>query len=129
MEDAYDEPGDSRVRRSTRAGVEGAGRGKAGIEASFNDIFRIFADWTIRVDDLLIDHDDGDRAAYVFTHMATHVGETLGFPPSGRPVTIPGVCLFRFDGDRIAAEQLKAFYIKVFELFGAAADRGSRARR
>ena len=53
----------------------------------------------------MIDHDDGDRAAYVFTHMATHVGETFGFPPSGRRVTIRGVCLFRFEGDRIAAEQ------------------------
>jgi steroid delta-isomerase-like uncharacterized protein len=80
-------------------------RGKAGIEASFRDIFRIFADQTIRSDDLLVDHERGDRAAYVATYTATHVGEVLGFPPSGRRVTIRGVFLFRFEDHRIIAEQ------------------------
>ena len=59
--------------------------GKAEIEASFKDLFRIFGELEMRVDDVVIDHDAGDRAALVCTTIVTHLGDVLGFRGTGRP--------------------------------------------
>lgn len=80
-------------------------RGRAGVETSYRDLFRAFADLTIEIDNLLIDHEGGDRAAYVFTHTCKHVGDILGYPASGRRVKIQGVCLFRLMDGKIVSER------------------------
>src|SRR5271169_2001090 len=55
-------------------------RGKAAIEGSFRDLFRAFGEWTIVLDDVLIDHEGGDRCAIVTTVNAVQAGEIFGFP-------------------------------------------------
>ena len=78
-------------------------RGKAEIEASFKDVFRVFGDLEMRLDDVLIDHDAGDRAAMVCTIIVTHLGDVLGFRGTGRRVTVNGVFMLSFKDGRIAS--------------------------
>ena len=53
----------------------------------------------------LIDHESGDRAAYTCRITAAHVGEVLGFPGTGRLLTVSGVFMLRFANARICYER------------------------
>jgi steroid delta-isomerase-like uncharacterized protein len=76
--------------------------GKAEISASYRSLFQIFPDWTYVGEELLV---DGDRVAQLFSAAATHVGEFMGLPGSGRKFHIHGVRLFRMKDDRIHHER------------------------
>jgi steroid delta-isomerase-like uncharacterized protein len=80
-------------------------RGRPAVEASFHDLFRAFGEWTIVIDDVLIDHEDGDRCAIVTTANAVHAGEIFGVPPSGRKFEVRVVQLFRFKDGRIVSDK------------------------
>jgi steroid delta-isomerase-like uncharacterized protein len=72
-------------------------RGKTDVEGSFRDLFRAFGEWTIVLDDLLIDHEDSDRCAIVTTVHAVHAGEIFGVPASGRRFELQLARFLRFD--------------------------------
>lgn len=80
-------------------------RGKAGVEGSFRDLFRAFGEWTIVVDDVLIDHEGGDRCAIVWTANAVQAGEIFGFPASGRRFEVRVVLLLRFENHKIVSDK------------------------
>jgi steroid delta-isomerase-like uncharacterized protein len=80
-------------------------RGKAGVEGSFRDLFRAFGEWTIQIDEMLIDHDEGDRCALVWTANAVQTGEIFGFPASGRRFEVRAVHFFRFENRQIVSEK------------------------
>lgn len=44
---------------------------------------------------------EGDRVVTQWTATGTHTGELMGVPGTGRPVTMAGVDIERFEGDRI----------------------------
>src|SRR5438094_7669346 len=54
--------------------------GAAGIEASYQDLFRAFGDLRIRVDDLIVDAEapGGARVVLLLTTNAAHRGEIFG---------------------------------------------------
>lgn len=76
--------------------------GARNIAVSYTTLFDIFPDWDYQAGDLLI---DGDQVAEPFTATATHQGEFMGLPGSGRRFTIEGVRLFRMRDGRIAHER------------------------
>lgn len=76
--------------------------GARNIAVSYTTLFDIFPDWEYRAGELLI---DGDQVAEPFTATATHQGEFMGLPGSGRRFTIEGVRLFRMRDGRIAHER------------------------
>ena len=80
-------------------------RGAQAIAVSYTTLFDIFPDWDLTTDDLLI---DGNRIAQPFTVTATHEGEFMGLPGSGKKFTIQGVRLFTMRDGLIAHE--KRFY-------------------
>ena len=80
-------------------------RGKAAVEGSFRDLFRAFGEWTIAVDDVLVDLDGGVRCAIVTTIHAVHAGEIFGFPASGRRFELHVVRLLRFENNKIASDK------------------------
>jgi steroid delta-isomerase-like uncharacterized protein len=54
---------------------------------------------------LLVEHDvvaEGDRVATRWTVTGTHKGELAGMPPSGRPLSISGLSIYRIADGRIA---------------------------
>jgi len=76
--------------------------GRRAILESYRSLFTIFPDWRFHPDALLV---DGSRVAQVFTVQATHVGEFMGIPGSGRSCEIQGVCLFEMNNGVIAHER------------------------
>ena len=78
--------------------------GCATVAAAWHDVFKIFSDIQVSVDEVLVDREEGDRAALITTFHATHHGEIFGMPGTGRRVEIRTVYLFHFGDHLIQAE-------------------------
>jgi steroid delta-isomerase-like uncharacterized protein len=78
--------------------------GQQQLEKSFHNLFEAFANWEIRIDDVIIDQGEGDRAVMLFTSHAIHRGEIFGVPPTGRRWENRGVLIFTFEDGRIAKD-------------------------
>jgi steroid delta-isomerase-like uncharacterized protein len=76
--------------------------GRDGIERSFRSLFNAFPDWKMSFDEPLV---DDDRVALPFSATATHAGDFMGLPGSGRRFEIKGILLCRFDNELIAEER------------------------
>lgn len=76
--------------------IFGTVSGRAAIGTSYRNLFKVFADWTLVGDELLIDE---QRVAQVFTVQATHTSELFGVPPTGRRFEVHGVLVFELDED------------------------------
>lgn len=92
-------------KASVESPMLGKLQGRVRIESSFRDLFRIFADWDIEIDRVLVDTIDRERAALIARSQARHVGEAFGYPGSGREFSLTAVFLFEFSGDRIVSEK------------------------
>src|SRR5262249_54176659 len=73
--------------------------GRAGIAQAAAWVHSIFPDLQVTVEDVVA---DGDRVVTRFSARATHRGEFMGIPPTGRTVTLRGVHVDRVQGGRIA---------------------------
>lgn len=69
-----------------------------GFAAFVRILHTAFADQVHTVHDQLT---DGDRVIERWTMTATHAGEFLGMPPTGKRVTLPGIDITRLAGGRI----------------------------
>jgi len=78
--------------------------GRSHVEASFRELFKGLSDWTLPIEDLIVDHEPADRAAAFFTAHGTHRGEIFGVAGTGRPFEIRSAILFEFSLGRIARE-------------------------
>ena len=76
--------------------------GREAILQSYLSLFELFPDWTYQSEDLLI---HGNRAAEPYTAQATHVGEFMGLPGTGKKVHIQGVRLFELRDNLITKER------------------------
>ncbi|HEX7779378.1 MAG TPA: ester cyclase [Vicinamibacterales bacterium] len=68
----------------------GSLKGRPAVGEAYRSLFKIFPDWDLRIEDLLI---DDDRVAQIFAVNATHVGEFMGLPGTNRRFEIHGVRL------------------------------------
>ena len=80
-------------------------KGREAIEGSYSTLFGVFPDWELTFDRAIV---DGDRAAQPFVVRATHVGEFMGLPGTGRRVQIHGalICTLR---DGLIAEERRIY--------------------
>ena len=65
-------------------------KGRPAVGEAYRSLFKIFPDWDLRIEDLLI---DDDRVAQIFAVNATHVGDFMGLPGTNRRFEIHGVRL------------------------------------
>jgi steroid delta-isomerase-like uncharacterized protein len=77
-------------------------QGRDAIVESFRSLFVTFPEWQYIGQDLLV---DGDTIAEPFIVNATHVGEFMGLPGSGRKFEIQGVRIFKLKDGLIAYER------------------------
>jgi steroid delta-isomerase-like uncharacterized protein len=77
-------------------------QGRADILGSYRTLFTTFPDWQYSGQLLLV---DGDNIAQQFLVHATHSGELMGIPGSGRKFDIQGVRLFEMRDGLIAYER------------------------
>ncbi|OFW21402.1 MAG: hypothetical protein A3H97_20330 [Acidobacteria bacterium RIFCSPLOWO2_02_FULL_65_29] len=80
-------------------------RGRAEVETSFRDLFQAFSDYSIRVNDMIIDSDGGGRAALVWMAQSTHRGPIFGMPASGRRIESQVAFIMTLKDGRIASER------------------------
>ncbi|OFW05802.1 MAG: hypothetical protein A3H96_15330 [Acidobacteria bacterium RIFCSPLOWO2_02_FULL_67_36] len=76
--------------------------GRPAILHSYRALFQIFPDWRYTGETVLV---DGNQVAQPFTVTATHVGEFMGFPGSGRRTEFSGVRLLELRDGLIAQER------------------------
>jgi len=76
--------------------------GRAAVTESYVRLFAAFPDWKVTTEELII---EGDRVAQVFSVTATHVGEFMGLPGTGRKAQIHGVRLLRIVDGLIQEER------------------------
>src|SRR5262245_27789672 len=77
-------------------------KGRKDILQSFRSLFATFPDWHYVGEDLLT---EGSRVAQPFLVTATHTGDFLGLPGSGRKFDIHGVRVFELRGAEIIYER------------------------
>jgi steroid delta-isomerase-like uncharacterized protein len=76
--------------------------GRNDILNSYRSLFSTFPDWKYIGQHLLV---DGDRVAQQFLVHATHSGEFMGIPGTGRKFDIQGVRIFEMKDGLIAYER------------------------
>lgn len=63
------------------------------------DFRRGFPDVVSTIEDLIA---EGDKVVARWSARATHRGEYVGVPPTGKEVEFAGISVYRIEGDRIA---------------------------
>jgi steroid delta-isomerase-like uncharacterized protein len=79
-------------------------RGREAIRASFEQLFTLFPDYAITMQEPLFIC-EANRAAEFSVVTGTQHGPIFGLPPTGRPIVYHAARLFVFDRGRIAHEQ------------------------
>jgi predicted ester cyclase len=62
---------------------------------------------------------DGDTAAIRFTMTGTHRDEFMGVPATGAEITLPGITILRFAGDRVIERWSQADMLGLLVQLGA----------
>ncbi len=74
------------------AGVQGISDVITACRAAFEHL-------NVTVDDMVA---EGDRVAARFTARGVHKGSFMGLPPTGKPITMTGIEIFRIENGKIA---------------------------
>lgn len=80
-------------------------KGRAQVERTYADLFRAFANPTVRVDDTVISSDGPPRAVVVWTLQAVHAGEIFGMPGSGKRIERTAAYILTFRDGLIVSER------------------------
>ena len=80
-------------------------KGRAQVERSYTDLFRAFANPSVRVDDTVISTGDPPRAVIVWTTQAIHAGEIFGMPGSGKRIERTAAYILTFRDGLIVNER------------------------
>jgi steroid delta-isomerase-like uncharacterized protein len=85
-----------------RSPMFGELNGREAIAGSYASLFRMFPDWELTEQSLVI---DGNRVVQPFTATATHGAEFMGLKATGRKFRIEGARLFTLRDGLIQEEQ------------------------
>ncbi len=75
-----------------------------------------FPDRRRTVEDIIA---EGDRVVLRFTDRGTHRGEYAGFAPTGKPMTLTGILIWRISGGKVVEQWLEEDMLGVMQQFGA----------
>jgi len=85
--------------RHDLAGTWPGVRGERGVVDLVGSLQAALPDLQFEIDDIF---GAGDRVALRFTMRGTHRAELLGRPATGRPITVSGINIYRFQDGKIA---------------------------
>jgi steroid delta-isomerase-like uncharacterized protein len=91
------------------------GDGREANRAFWADFFTAFPDLTATMDDLVM---AGDKVVGRFTYRGTHRGPLLGIPPTGRPVEMHSIDIWRVAGSEFAEHWDELNLLEVFQQLG-----------
>ncbi|MBT4889589.1 MAG: ester cyclase [Rhodospirillales bacterium] len=75
--------------------------GHAGVKAVIEETRTAFPDWHENVVDMVI---EGDRVVTRYISTGTHKGPFEGIPPTGKPIEIDEISIYRIEGGKIAEQ-------------------------
>ena len=85
------------------------------------DFRRGFPDVVSIIEDLIA---EGNKVAARWRARATHQGEYVGIPPTGKEVEFTGISVYRIEGDRIAESWTEEDDLGLMRQIGAVPDPG-----
>jgi steroid delta-isomerase-like uncharacterized protein len=80
--------------------------GRPQICSSYASLFTVFPDWEIRFEIAIV---DGNRVAVPFSVSATHAGDFLGLPGTGRRCSFTGASLYEIDDEILIREERRVY--------------------
>jgi steroid delta-isomerase-like uncharacterized protein len=89
--------------------------GRGANRAFWAAFFTAFPDLTATMDDLI---QAGDRVAGRFTYRATHRGPLYGIPPTGRPIEMRSIDIWRVHNGEFAEHWDELNLLEVFQQLG-----------
>jgi steroid delta-isomerase-like uncharacterized protein len=97
-------------------GYPGVEPGIASIRKFYDAFWAAFPDARLEIEDTVEDH---DRLAARFVVHATHRGEFLGVPATGRAVALTGITILRFRDGRCVERWSEANFLSLLRQLGA----------
>jgi steroid delta-isomerase-like uncharacterized protein len=91
------------------------GDGREANRAFWAAFFAAFPDLTATMDDLVM---AGDRVVGRFTYRGTHRGPLLGIPPTGRPIEMRSIDIWRVAGGEFAEHWDELNLLDLFQQLG-----------
>jgi len=73
--------------------------GREGVKEFLKPYFAAFTDWSTNIDQLI---QEGDTVVGHGHYTATHSGDFMGIPATNKRITVEGIDIVRFEGDRAA---------------------------
>ena len=74
-----------------------AAQGRDGLKAFFRGLWAAFSEQANSIDDMIA---EGDKVVWRWTVRARHSGPFFGLAPTGKPITVTGISIFRVAGGR-----------------------------
>ena len=76
-------------------------QGRAAVAEAFRRLFKIFPDLKLNTEQVIV---EDNRAAIVFNTTATHAGDFMGLPGTGRRAQVSGVFVLKIDDGEVEEE-------------------------
>jgi steroid delta-isomerase-like uncharacterized protein len=89
---------------------------KAQVRGFYEGIFSAFGTPKLRFDEILW---DGDACTIRFTMTGRHVQDFMGVPATGTTITLPGITILHFHGDKVAERFSQADMLGLLMQIGA----------
>jgi steroid delta-isomerase-like uncharacterized protein len=87
----------------------------SGYKQMMSGLLAAFPDSRFPVDEMVA---EGDRVAVRHRMRGTHRGEFQGIPPTGKPVEISAIAVFRTSGDKVQEIWLNADFLGMLQQLG-----------
>jgi predicted ester cyclase len=89
---------------------------KAGVRAFYESIFAAFDSPTLEFHEVLW---EGEQCAIRFTLTGRHDAEFMGVPATATVITLPGITILHFSGDRVTERHSQADMLGLLVQIGA----------
>ena len=94
----------------------GLAPGIEGVEQFYGAYWAAFPDVRVTIEDVV---GEGGKLAVRYTVRATHQGEFMGIPPTGKRVTFEGITILRFEGGKCVERWQSADMLGLMQQLGA----------
>ncbi len=89
--------------------------GRDMVKQSLRGVFTALPDLRVTIDDMIA---EGDKVVVRFTSQATHQGDLMGIPATGKPVTTTTITILRFVDGKIAEDWVETDMLGMMRQLG-----------
>ncbi len=97
-------------------GYEGVEPGREGIRAFYQTFMKVLTGGKVVLEDVIAQE---ERLAFRFTFSATHSGEFMGAPATGKRVTLTGITILHFRNGKCVERWTQADFPALMQQLGA----------